>query len=36
MNINIVESSLNLRIERGKTKDDYTLHKVQFTRDYTG
>ena len=27
MNINIVESSLNLRIERGKTKDDYTLHK---------
>lgn len=26
MDINIVESSLNLRIERGRTKDDYTLH----------
>lgn len=27
MNINIVESSLNLRIERGKTRSDYTLHR---------
>lgn len=28
MNIKIVESSLNLRIERGKKKEDYSLSKV--------